>query len=406
MTWTWAKAKTAAKKRDDSQVMGTGSGQLTIFGGGSAELNERIKRLRLVRRWDQLTLARKTGVPQTAISRIESGRLTPTAEHLEAIAFAFGYSPEFLKSELRLAPTTRPWLRAYADASKREADARTAATTLAVEYIRTLRLRPLPDLIPEFGADFGAAVDSDDAIEEAAAEVRQAAQIDHGAVVTNAMRAAERLGCLVLPLESELGRHVGMSVRSDDLPIMSVAKAGVPGDRQRWTVAHELGHLVLHGQAPPPRDGREAHRMEAQAHRFAGAFLCPAEPLLETLSEKGGKVTLRSLAEIKAEWGVAIKALVHRFQDLGTINPEQARSLYKQISSRKWTKTEPVEVPTESAQWLERTLVRKGQASGLSEACAFLASSVGGNPRDLLSFADWSPGTEAEVVKLADRRRN
>jgi len=379
---------------------------MTMFPGGNSEVSERIKRLRLVRRWDQATLAEKSGVTQPIISKIELGRVDPTSEQVDAIASAFGYSPRFLTNNLRLTPTTRPWLRAYADASKREADARTAATTLAAEYIRTLGLKPLPDLIPEFGTPFGAAIDADHEIEDFATEVRTLAQIEPGAAVPNAMRAAERLGCVVLPLESELGRHVGMSVRSDDLPIMCVAKGDAPGDRQRWTVAHELGHLALHATMAPPRDSQEAHRMESQAHRFAGAFLCPAEPLLEALSDSGRKVTLRTLAEIKAEWGVAIKALIHRLQDLGHIDADHARSLYKQISARRWNKYEPVHVSLETAQWFERSLVRKAQADDLPTACAHLASVIGGNPRDLLTFADWSPGRDAEIVNITDRRRD
>jgi hypothetical protein len=103
---------------------------------------------------------------------------------------------------------------------------------------------------------------------------------------------------------------------------------------------------------------------------------------------------------------VAIKALVHRCQSLGIIEPDHARSLYKQISSRKWTKKEPLRVPNESAQWFERTLTRKAQADDLPTACKRLASEVGGNAVDLLSFADWSEGPDAEVVSLAGRRRN
>ena len=110
---------------------------------------------------------------------------------------------------------------------------------------------------------------------------------------------------------------------------------------------------------------------------------------------------------MKAVWGVAIKGLVHRCQDLGIIDSDHARSLYKQISARKWTKDEPVHVPNETAQWFERTLVRKAQTNDLPTACKYLAASVGGNPSDLLAMADWSEVVEAQVLSLsAYQRRN
>lgn len=371
---------------------------MAFFGGGTAEVRDRIKRLRLVRRWDQSTLADKAGVSTATISNIELGRVTPTSEQLERVSAAFGYSMDFLTAELAMLPTTRPWLRAYADASKREADARTSAATLAAEYVRSLRLKPLPDLIPVFDAPL-----DEDAIEDAAMELRHLAQIDSDAVVANAIRAVERVGCVVLPLESELGRHLGMSVRSDQLPVVCVAKSGVPGDRQRWTVAHELGHLSLHGNLPPPRDARDARRLEKEAHRFAADFLAPADALIDTLKTAGGLVTLRALAEIKAVWGVAIKALVHRFHELNVIDADHARSLYKQISARKWGTDEPVDVPSESAQWFERNLTRAAGTDDLAVACRHLASTIGGNSDDLRSFADWS-SADASVLSLVKYR--
>jgi Zn-dependent peptidase ImmA (M78 family) len=145
--------------------------------------------------------------------------------------------------------------------------------------------------------------------------------------------------------------------------------------------------------------------MEKQAHRFAAAFLGPGDPLIETLDEFGGRVTLRTLAEVKAVWGIAIKSLVGRFQSLGLIDADHARSLYKQISSRKWSKSEPVDVPTESAQWFERTLLHKAETSDLMTASERLATAIGGNATDLFEFANWAPRPEAQVLSLAGRQR-
>lgn len=373
--------------------------QLPMFECGTGEFQDRVKRLRLARRWDQGELAKRAGTSATVISQIETGRIAPSKDQEAGIAHALGYSVTFLTTELRMVPTTRPWLRAYADASKREADARTAQAAIAAEYVRRLNLAPLPDLIPTFYGD----PNDDDVIEEASTELRQVAEVDSDAVVLNAVRAAERLGCIVLPLESELGRHVGMSVRSDQLPILCVAKAGVPGDRQRFTVAHELGHLMLHRTSPPPRDSTEASLMEKQANRFASAFLGPADPLIETLNEFGDRVTLKALINVKAVWGMSMKGLVGRYEALGVINTDHARSLYKQISARKWTVEEPVYVPTESAQWFERSLLRKAKTDDLAVASNRLAAEIGGNASDLFELANWAPPQEAEVIRLADR---
>src|SRR5687768_17412152 len=100
----------------------TGDDQLFTFGGGGTEVRERIRRLRLVRQWDQSTLAHKAGVTQSVVSRIESGRLAPTEDHLQGFAKAFEYTKDFIAADLGLGQTTRPWLRAYADAGKKEAD--------------------------------------------------------------------------------------------------------------------------------------------------------------------------------------------------------------------------------------------------------------------------------------------
>jgi Zn-dependent peptidase ImmA (M78 family) len=369
--------------------------------GDRVEQRERIRRLRLVRRWDQPELGRQAGYSPATISQIETGRLSPTDAQVERLAGALGYSPSYLVADMGLGPTSRPWLRAYADASKKEADIRRAACTTAVEHIRLLGLRPLQDRLPIFMGD----PDSEADLEEAAQETRLAADVEPDAVVGNAIRAAERLGCVVLPFETELGRHLGMSVRSDNIPVICVANdTRVPGDRQRFTVAHEVAHLVLHSASAPPTDSAQASRLEHQANLFAAAFLTPADPLIETLHEQGGRVTLATLLRLKAIWGVAIKSLVGRFKTLGIIDADHARSLYKQISARGWNTHEPGVVRLERAQWLSRVLDLRSGANNVDAAATALAQSIGANPTDLRAFASWQTQPDAEVVTLSGRR--
>lgn len=365
---------------------------------------ERIRRLRLSMGISQADFGDHLGISPSTVSKIENARIDVTADQLHDIAALLDCTPEFLNRDVDVLTATKPWLRAYADASKKAVDRQIADSVTAVETIEILGLRTLPDTIPIFDGDLA----DDDAIESMATAVRVAAGIDEDAVCVNSIRAAERLGCLVLPMGEELGRHLGMSMRADGIPVICASRPSldedrhVPGDRQRFTVAHELGHLALHSTIPAPHTAAEASRIERQAHQFAGAFLAPADAMLEELRERGGKVTLKTLADIKESWGIAIKALVMRFQVLGVIDPDQARSLHKQISARGWSKQEPIETGNEAAVWMSKVL-SKGAVAG-QDPLAHASDAAGIGVNHLRRWTDWSPTASGTVTHLPDQR--
>lgn len=331
---------------------------------------ERVQRLRSALGITQSDLAKMLDVPASTVARLEGGRLEADEATVRAIAKLFACTPDALTTPPMDVLYTRPWLRAYADAPKKTVDQYMSDTLVAVEVFETLKLRRMPDRLPTFDGD----ANNDNDIDEFAADVRHAADINETTAVPNVTRAAERLGCVVLPMENELGKHLGMSTRADETPVIRVSRsnAKVPGDRQRFTVAHELGHILLHATCPPPESSEQAKVIEKQAHRFAAAFLLPGDPFLEDLGGlNGGRVTLSTLVALKERWGVAIKAMVVRLQQLGRIDTDQARSLYKQISARGWNTGEPVYVGSERAVWLGKALRQRFPDGGsLSRAAA------------------------------------
>ncbi|MDH0144715.1 ImmA/IrrE family metallo-endopeptidase [Aquipseudomonas alcaligenes] len=104
------------------------------------------------------------------------------------------------------------------------------------------------------------------------------------------------------------------------------------------TLAHELGHLVLHKGIERATDPVRYKQMEDQAHRFAGAFLLPAETFA---AEVKLPATLDSLQLLKQRWGVSVAAIVMRLHALGMIDQDEKSLLFKRRSARWGVKSEP-----------------------------------------------------------------
>lgn len=360
---------------------------------GAKNVGARLRRLRLMSGMSQPELASWLGIDSGVVSRFENGRVLLDDDQIRQICRILKCQPEFATMGDSMVAATRPMLRAYADASQRTVKQQIAHCTTVMEVIGMLGLETLPNGFPMCDIDPA----DDEEIESFASAVRGAAGFDEDDVVSNCIRAAERIGVVVLPMSNELGRHLGLSLRVDSQPFMCISRnSSSPGDRQRYTVAHELGHLALHGHLPPPQFSEESRELERQANRFAGAFLAPADALVDDLREQGGRVTLNTLARLKARWGVSIKALVMRFRDIGIIDGHHARSLFKQISSRGWNKGEPVPVGHEEAIWLSKALNRKTSGHGSLDS---IAAQIGISRSYIEQWINWSDH-EADVVEL------
>ncbi|WP_270200072.1 ImmA/IrrE family metallo-endopeptidase [Bifidobacterium pseudocatenulatum] len=161
----------------------------------------------------------------------------------------------------------------------------------------------------------------------------------------------ERRGVVVAPLTVDAGDAVSDGVTYPGMALIGYFPEGKPGDRLRFTIAHELGHLVLHRHRRPI----DAALMEREANEFAGEFLFPETDARAVLAPG---MTLEDYRYVKSGWGISIAASVRRAFDLGVIDHDKYTSLYVRMSQRRWTKREPVGVKAERPVLLSQMLGR------------------------------------------------
>lgn len=113
-----------------------------------------------------------------------------------------------------------------------------------------------------------------------------------------------------------------------NIPIMIINK-NLPPDRDRFTKAHELGHILMHKFPAPDA--------EKEANRFASEFLMPQKDILADLNN----LSFYSLPNLKRKWKVSMASLIYRAKELSTINESREKSLWAQMSRAHYRQHEP-----------------------------------------------------------------
>ncbi len=148
------------------------------------------------------------------------------------------------------------------------------------------------------------------------------------------------------------------------------------GERQRFTLAHELGHLVLSGGTVS----------EEVCKRFAGAFLVPEETLRAEMGNSRTSISIRELFSLKELFGVSAQAIAFRTADLGIINESLKRQIFIEFGKRGWRKKEPNSVPKEQPARFRRLCFRALSEDVISVSKAAELLDVGA--RELLGSLD------------------
>ncbi|MFH9178104.1 helix-turn-helix domain-containing protein [Streptomyces albogriseolus] len=315
---------------------------------------ERVKQVREMHQMTQSELAQVVpGLSQYQLSRIEKGAAQPDGESEALLAATFGVSVDFFQRPPGVdLNALSPQLRARSRLTQKSKTAAMQWARLVYEEYRSLRssARTIPLRLPVMrGADPVVA----------AARTREVMGFSPDEPLPYLILAVERVGVTVVGLPYHAENLDGFCAWQCDEPVMAVL-SGVPGDRIRFTVAHELGHLVLH------EPGVTGSAVESEADTFASELLTPRSALLKVLP---ARPTLNSLAMLKTQWGVSIKSLVRTARELGVVDQERAISLYKQISARGWNKQEPGHVPQEKPRAF-RKLMEIHYGAGLSVSAA------------------------------------
>src|SRR5262249_36580453 len=170
-------------------------------------------------------------------------------------------------------------------------------------------------------------------IEDLAQRVRRAWRLAPGPA-PNVVDLLEVHGIVVLRLPLDTADVDAFSLPFPDRPVIVLGTDKNDRARSRFDGAHELAHLVLHGERV-----WGLKEVEDQAHWFAAAFLMPAEDIYNELPQRPD---WNALFDLKRRWQVSLAALLMRAKTLGRMTDSTYLTAVKAISARGWRRVEPV----------------------------------------------------------------
>jgi Zn-dependent peptidase ImmA (M78 family)/DNA-binding XRE family transcriptional regulator len=295
---------------------------------------DRVRQARELNRLSQSALACAINIKQPAIAQIESGKTQPTDTVLQGIAFQTGFPLQFFRLPTAIDfPLGTLLFRAKASIAAIDRDeARQLARTVYEEFVYLQSFTSkIPLRLPVV----------DDSPKKAATLARSSFGLSPDTPIANLVRTAERAGIVILALPKSLEKRDAFSawVDSDDHTPVVVLSKNDAGDRLRFSLAHEIGHLVLHRSIKT-----EAKQIEREADEFAAELLLPEEAMKREMLQP---ITLTSLSKLKPTWKVSIQALIRRARDLDYITDRRYRYLMQQLAAKGWRLHEPSPIEPE-----------------------------------------------------------
>lgn len=291
--------------------------------------------------YTQKDLAHQIGCNQSRLSRIESGELLPHESDLQNLVKTLGRTRDFFFRQGATMPASVSFYRKAQTLPLkmlRQCNAEMNICRLEIEQrVGTAKLgeRELPYLSPE----------TNGGVTVVARSMRRHLGIDKGPV-RHLTKLVESMGCVVVEYSFPSTKLDGLCIRASGKPPIIFLNKDLPKSRRRLSLAHELGHVVMHTN---PHE-----KVEDEAWEFAGELLMPTA---EIESQLDG-LNLDRLGQLKRQWGVSMQAILYRAKKLGRISESNSRFLWMQIGKCGYRINEPFEdlIPDEKPTELEERL--------------------------------------------------
>jgi len=184
----------------------------------------------------------------------------------------------------------------------------------------------------------GVKIESFNDVEIAAKTIRERWNLGNNAV-SNIRQLLELKGIKVYTIEQEDGFDGASFLAEKNQPIIVVNVKDKSNDRIRFTMLHELAHIIL-GLNNELSD--DFNKNEKMCHRFASRFLLPADRLIELIGgNKRGYIKINELISIKESYGISIRAILFSLKEMEVINEIYYRKWMVYLSKNFGIKNEP-----------------------------------------------------------------
>ena len=300
---------------------------------------------RQLRELTQKDLAQEANVSQGMISMVEQGVKEISGDLLQELSDTLKFPEDFFYQD---GGNVEPGMRYYRKRSsvkKKHLNRIDAELNIVLRNIK--KLLSSVEFI-ELKVPFLDLEEYNNSPSLIAQAVREHWEIPKGPI-KNLTEVIEAAGIIVIPWDFGTRKLDGFSFTVFNLPPIIFINKDLGGDRQRFTLAHELGHIILHSNRPPIADNEEE-----QANEFASEFMMPAKDIKSKLFD----LDLKKLASLKLQWKMSIAAIIMRAKSLDLITYNQKRYLFQKLSKLGWRKSEPqeLEIPSERPSLLRELI--------------------------------------------------
>ncbi len=313
----------------------------------------------------QIHLAKKLGVSQSFISQVEHGeRNLPTAL-FPGFCEACDVPSSFLRSG-RLPPDdsvaamvhrkmntlpAKPYNLANAQVKMRVLEIDALFTE--IDVIASLQMPHVPAGIGPI---------------DAAALLRRAWRVPSGPL-PNLVDLVESAGVPVVLMDCFHPKQSATAHRGTWVEWMIALNSSHPASRLRFTLAHEVGHIIMRHEATTPLDPYAGASIEKQADMFGAELLMPTADARRELRT----VTFKRLVFLKQRWKVSVAFLIRRALEVGRILPEQRTRYEIELSTQPGgRRREPAEFEPETPTLIRRMINTLGQTGMSKEQIADL----------------------------------
>lgn len=287
---------------------------------------EMVRLAREARGLTQNQLAIKLDISQGKISKLEDGLLTNMPDSfIDHLSKELNFPPSFFKQVGSSRAACASFYRKKSALPMRilnQCDALMNIVRLQIEKLlqaSDIEKKELPHLDPD---------EFDGGPEEIAQRIRTLWKLPRGAI-KDVTQVVEDAGCIVVRFDFGTKKLDGLSIWTESGVPVIFLNPTFPSARTRFTLAHELGHIVMH-RIPTPD-------MEEQAMRFAGEFLMPENEIKSQFYP----TTIDRLARLKLAWKVSMQALLMRAEQVGVLSERYSRYLWMQMGKFGYRTKEP-----------------------------------------------------------------